>query len=112
MGIQITNAEVFPAIEYNKVHLVRLEISQPVFTNDSLQPVYVVNVAYKVYGVLNGTRYYKDEPVREITIPNFIDAAMADAANGDMSLANSLVAIEGAVASIIADNLQTQVSVV
>lgn len=112
MGIEITNAKSLPAVTYDRIHLTKLEITQPVFFDDSLNPVYQVVVSYRHYGVAAGVRYYANEDVQVVALSDFLAAAMADAVQGDMTLMGALQAIEAAVAAIINDQAGEQASVV
>lgn len=102
MGIQIQGAAVKPSIVYDKIHLTRLEIVQPTFANDSLQPIYNLSVSYRHYGNVDGIRYYQDEDLLSIEVKDYIALAMTKAGTGDMSLITALQAIETVVASLIA----------
>ena len=103
MGIQITNAESVPAVTYDKIHMTKMEIIQPIFTNDSLDPKYEVIICFRHYGVTNGIRYYKNEELNKVALPDFLASAMSDAMAGDITLLTALQNIEIAVASIISD---------
>lgn len=112
MGIQISNADSMPAVTYDKIHMTKLEISQPIFADDSSQPQYSVAINFRHFGVVDGIRYYKNEDVQRVTLADFLSAATADAAQGDMTLLSALQSIEVAVAAIIADQTGAQTSVV
>ena len=112
MGIAIATAKSLPAVTYDKIHLTRLEIVQPVFDDDAAAPVYQVRVCYRHFGVADGLRYYANEDVQVVALPDFLASAMADAAQGDMTLVGALQAIEAAVAAIIADQTGVATSVV
>lgn len=101
MGIKITNAERAPAIEYNLVHLNALRIIQETYTDDSLYPKYRVEVEYRLYGVLQGVRFYEVGEVKRVIIPDFIPVAQAEAMAGDPTLYFALRGIESAVATIL-----------
>lgn len=112
MGIEIANAESVPAITYNKVHMTKLEIVQPVSNDDNSVPSIQLQLHYRHYGVVDGVRYFKNEDVQRVTIDDFVALATADAVAGDMTLINALKGIESAVAGIIADQTNSQAIVV
>lgn len=108
MGIQISSANSVPAVTYDKIHVTKLEIVQPIFNVDGAHPIYQVLISYRHYGVVEGIRYYMSEEVQRIAIDDFITMAATDAANGNMTLVDALNSIEAAIAAIIGD--QTGVS--
>lgn len=112
MGIQIANAVSMPAVTYDKIHMTRLEIVQPVFTDDAQQPVYQVVIYYRHYGVTDGVRYYMNEDVQRASIEDFMSVALSKANAGDTTLLSALQSIETAIATIIAEQSGLQVSVV
>lgn len=112
MGIQIANAETMPAVTYDKIHVTKLEIIQPTFADDSVQPVYQVIIHYRHYGVTNGIRYYMNEEIQKVAIDDFLSSALQDAAIGDTTLLSALQSIEVAVAAIIADQTGAVTSIV
>jgi len=103
MGIQVSNPASYPAVSYNKVHMTHLAIDQPIFEDDTQTPNYKVVIWYRVYGVVDNVRYYKDEDVQKIELQDFITVAMTKAGQGDTSLIDALTSIESAVAAIIGD---------
>lgn len=104
MGIKIvSNPPVQPAVVYDYVHVTQLSITQPVFENDADDPVYEVLISYLKYGIIDGVRHYRPGNPERVSMPDFIAAAAADAAQGDMTLYNALASIEQAVAAILKD---------
>lgn len=112
MGIKLNNADSMPAVTYDKIHLSRLEITQPTQTADAEAPKYSVIINYRHYGVVDGVRYYKLEDVQRVAIEDFLQLAMTDYAAGDPTLLQALGSIELAVAGIISDQTGAQTSVV
>lgn len=111
MGIQISSNLVQPEIAFNKVHMLRLEITQPMFTSDSFSPKYHVMIEYRLFGVdHHGNRHYHPETV-EVEFDDFIQQAMKLAQEGDMTLVLALRGIETAIATIISkeQGISTQV---
>lgn len=103
MGIQINSPEVVPAVTYDRVHMTRMVVNQPLSDDDAAQPIYQVEINYRLYGIVNGFRYYKNEEPHRIVIDDYFSKALADYANGDEVLLNAFVAIEQAIAAIIKD---------
>jgi hypothetical protein len=111
MGIQIAVAESQPAVTYNQIHMTKLEIVQPIFSDNAAVPLYQVIINFRHYGVTDGIRYYQTEEVQRVAIDDFVSAAMTAAAGGDMTLLNALQSIELAVAGIIADQTGAQTAI-
>lgn len=112
MGIQISNPDVMPSITYDKIHVTKLDISQPTFDDDTLQPKYQVTISYRHYGVVDGVRHYKKEDAQRVYIEDFLTVAATDAAAGDMTLLNAMSGIELAIANIISDQRGVTTTVV
>lgn len=102
MSIIISNPPVQPAVNYDHVHLCKLEIEQPVNTDNAAQPIYKVVVNYRLYGIdASNVRHYQAGECNRIGIDDYYVLAATKAAAGDMSLANAVGAIESAVAAIV-----------
>lgn len=112
MSIQLSVAEQAPAISYDKVHLVRLVVDQPEFTDNTATPLYTVKIAYSLYGVVGTTKYFHSGGVKEVIINDYLSEAMTKAANGDMTLVSALQSIEQALASVLQSQLGVQIGVV
>jgi hypothetical protein len=101
MGIQVLSNLVQPEIAFNRVHLLRLEITQPTFQADHFSPRYHVMIEYRLFGSdEQGVRHYHPETV-EVEFNDFLQHAMVLAQQGDMTLVSALQSIETAIASII-----------
>lgn len=113
MAIIRSSPDSQPAVVFDHIHMTRLEIIQPCNTDNTAAPLYQVRIHYREYGVdLSGVRHYKaGEPV-EIGLPDYLTAAMAKAAAGDMDLVNALTAIQAAVAQVITDQTGVATTVV
>ena len=101
MGIKILSPVVLPSVSYENIHMTKLEIDQPIFADDTSAPVYKVCIHYRHYGVVNSVRYYKEEDVNRVSLPDFLIKAMEKAATGNMVMLNALQSIEVAIAAII-----------
>lgn len=112
MGIQVSVADSQPAVTYNQIHMTKLEIIQPIFSDNAAMPLYQVIINFRHYGVTDGVRYYRTEEVQRVAIDDFVTAAMIKAGGGDMTLLNALQSIEVAVAGIIADQTGAQTTIV
>jgi hypothetical protein len=112
MGIQVESNLVQPQIEFNRVHLLRLEITQPTFTNDELPPKYKVMVEYKMFGVDGANQRHYHPETNEVEIEDFLAHAMAEVAKGNTALAAALQSIEVAIAFIINQDRGFEVRVV
>lgn len=112
MAVQITDAESVPAVSYNRIHLLRLDVDQPISSSDTAAPVYSVRLVYQKYGVVDGVRYYHSCGAQELNLPDYFSLAMADAQQGDTTLLGALQAIEAAIAAILTDQAGLQASVV
>jgi hypothetical protein len=112
MGIQISDAVSQPAVIFDKVHVLELRISQPVFYDDSKSPQYVVVIEYRLYGIDEaGQRHYKGDTY-EIEIKDFYSVAISQYQAGDPRLAQALAAIEQAIAVIIGQQMNIDASVI
>jgi hypothetical protein len=104
MGVKINSgAPVAPQVAYDRVHMTGMYVKQPVFFDDNVPALYSIEVHYRLYGVVDGTRYYKDEPISIVEITDFLTLAQTKAGEGDMTMANALTSIEEAVAAILKD---------
>lgn len=113
MGIQIATAVSKPAITYNKIHLTKLEVSQPTFEDDTSLPNYEVVIHYRHYGVdTNNVRHYMNEDLQRVSVTDFLGKAMQEAQAGDSTLLSALQGIEAAVAAILADQTGNSTSIV
>lgn len=113
MGVQINSGtSATPAVTYDRVHLINLSINQPVFEVDASVPLYSVELHYRTYGVVDGIRYYKDEPIAVVRVEDFVTLAMTKTTTGDMTLINALGSIEQAVAAILSDTQDMDTSAV
>lgn len=112
MGIALDIENTLPEVNRNRVFLTRLEITQARRTDDASDPHYKVVVEYSLYGVDgNGVRHFSGNDA-EVVVPDFLAQARSEAGKGDMSLVLALQAIEGAVAAIIADDLDTTATLI
>ncbi len=101
MGIEVTNAAAVPVLEYKKVHLVRLNITQPLQENHLLSPNYHIMIVYRLFGVdADNKRHYRPEEI-EIEIDDFLTMAMKEYAAGDPTLIMAFKSIETAIAALI-----------
>lgn len=100
MPIQISQFETKPAVAINEVHLVELRVNLTE-ENDSKASVRIVT---KLFGRdENGIKHF--EPAQRVTVlEDAYAAALADAMQGDMTLAQALGAIEAAVAVLLQRN--------
>lgn len=111
MGILVSSPCSQPEVVFDRVHLVRLEISQPIVFDDSLRPVFRVQIEYRLYGVADGRRHYHSE-TREILIEDYLSAAAAAMSAGDLVMYGAMQSIEAAVATIIAKDLGITATVI
>lgn len=113
MSIVIANPPVQPALSYDHVHLCKLEIEQPVSTDNLSPPIYNVVINYRLYGIDTGNvRHYQAGDCTRVGIDDFYTLAATKAAAGDLSLANAMSAIQSAIAAIVANQLGTTATVV
>ena len=102
MAIEITNKTSAPAIDYNKVFLNNLKITQLGETRDNVAPRYSLSLEYTIYGVHEDKRYFLPK-VHFITLDDYIKVASIKAQEGDPDLLIAMQAIEIAVAKILED---------
>ena len=100
MGINVSSYKTQPALEFNKIHLCELRILQP----EEQVSKYALRITYKLIAIdTEGNKHFERE-MRSLVIDDFEQEAMAKAGAGDMSLVNAHLAIEGALAAIIAND--------
>lgn len=98
MPIQISNYATRPAVAINEVHLVELRIN---LTEEHASKA-KVRLVYKLFGRdSEGNKHFAPEQ-HVAEIGDAYTAAAQAAGEGDLTLAQALGAIEGAVAAIIA----------
>lgn len=98
MPIEITTYPTKPAVSLNRVHAVELRIN----VTEEQTPKAPVRLVYKLYGHdTNGVRHF-DTSQEVITIPDAYVQAAAEAQAGNPALLNALVALESAIAALIA----------
>jgi hypothetical protein len=101
MGIEILDSVVQPAITYNRIHLVRLLVEQPLRTNENSTPKYHVMVVYKMYGVDESNKIYYKPEEHEIEVEDFLTLAMTEHESGDPTMVLAFKSIETALATLI-----------
>jgi len=100
MGITVTTYKTQPALEFNKIHLCELRILQP----EEQAAKYALRITYKLVAIdTEGNKHFERE-MRSIVINDFEQLAMLKAGEGSMALVNAHLAIEGALAAIIAND--------
>ena len=98
MPIEITQAPSIPAVTLNRVHAVELRIN----ITEEQQPKAPVRLVYKLYGHdADGIRRWSPEQ-HVITIGDAYTQAAAEAQAGNTALLNALVALEDAIAALVA----------
>lgn len=99
MPIQVSNYVTKPAVALNRVHCVELRIN----ITEEQTPKAKVRIVTKMYGHDDeGTRHWAPEQ-SVMTIEDAYTEAAVRAQKGNMALYNALVAIEGALAGLIAE---------
>lgn len=106
MGIVVDNAPSIPSIVFDRIHVLTLTIEQPVFTDDTRSPKYTVYILYKLYGVLNGTRYYEPGSTRRLRVEDFYQLAMERYMSGNPDYAISMQALETAISTLISEQTE------
>lgn len=103
MAIEISNVEQTPKLDFNRILLADLHLTQRLVKKDDYPPYYVLTIEVRKYAVDGeGNRHYKST-TDTITIEDYATVAMTKAMNGDMDLANAASAIEAALAKILQD---------
>lgn len=94
------------AITFDKIHFVRMELHQPKFSNNALDPVILLKCWYREYGLdATNTRYYKQgEPV-EIEITDIFALAKEQKTAGVVVFSNFLTAMERSIAKLIKEKI-------
>ncbi len=103
MAIEISNKLEQPSLVYDKVFMQSLEISQRSQMDDNIPAHYTLKVAYTIYAVDGtGQRHFLPR-TRHVIIEDYGALAMQKAMQGDMDLAQAMMAIEMALAKILED---------
>lgn len=98
MPIQITAAPTIPAVTLNRVHAVELRIN----ITEEQSPKAPVRLVYKLYGHdSEGVRRWSPEQ-HVVTIADAYTQAAVEAQAGKPALYNALVALEDAIAALVA----------
>lgn len=93
MAILITNAPVKPAIIFDRVHMHELRILVSAENASKAS----VRIVYSLYGVDGDGNKHFDTAQKVL----LIEDAYAEVAAGNMALAQAMLGIEGAIASIL-----------
>lgn len=105
MPIRIGDYEAQPAVIFDRVHLVRLVVEQPVPAREPT--LYSVEIEYRLYGyAADGSLHYRPE-AHVVTIPDYLAKAATDPA-----LLAALPAIEQAIAALVAEDRSTNAEVI
>jgi hypothetical protein len=103
MAIEISNAEHAPELNFNRILLADLHLTQRLVPKDSSPPYYILTIEIRKYAVdADGNRHYKST-TDTLTIEDYATVAMKKAMDGDMDLVNAAAAIEAALAKILQD---------
>jgi hypothetical protein len=98
MPIEVSSAATTPAVTLNRVHAVELRIN----ITEEQEPKAPVRLVYKLYGHdAEGARRFAPEQ-HVITIADAYTQAAAQAQAGSPALLNALVALEDAIAALVA----------
>jgi hypothetical protein len=102
MAIEVLSSTKQPEIEYNRIHLVRLDIRQQYQDNENSPSIYELKIRFQYYGTEpDGTRHYKDAGVQQIVVKDFLSIAAKMAEQGDLTFANAFGVVQQALAKII-----------
>lgn len=101
MPIKITQANSVPAIEYDKIFIKEIKITQRTLNTED-EPKIELTFSYIPYGVdASGVRYYEKKQVN-VNIADFFSEAKKD--RGEKVLQKAYDAIEKMIAKIISDS--------
>ena len=112
MGIQVSSNVVQPEITFDKIHLLKLEITQPTFENNELPPKYKVFIEYKLFGVDGANRRYYHPEIQEVEIQDYVQYAMDLMNRGDFLQVTAFQSIEKAIAAIISKDAGLEAQVI
>ena len=76
MAITINNAPTRPALAFNRVHLDNLSITQHKRANDNDQPIYIVEIEYRLYGVAPDGSIEYEPKLRRVTIEDYLSEGL------------------------------------
>lgn len=103
MSIVVTKGKVIEQLQYNKVYMKSLVITQQPTDNESDIPEYRVKILSRLYATDSSGKKYYDSILKNVDIEDYLALAMKKAQDGDPDLLNALGAIEKALSSILTD---------
>jgi len=101
MSIVITGGPTTEALEYNRVHMNALTITQVCTDNDTATPMYQLNLKYQLYAVDSGNVRKYEARTRDINIEDYMKLATIKALEGSNELLIALKSVETAIGSVI-----------
>lgn len=114
MAIELSTGQTIPSVTFNRIHLTKLEIIQPIVDQSTDTPPFMVTIEYRKYGQdTNGVRYYSNDPTKRIHISDYISAAtdVYSKDNTDPRL-SAFDAIQHAIAKFIEEHEGAEATVI
>ena len=106
MAIEIDNGIQAPALVYNRVLAVNINIDQSPIVDDDQPPRYTLRLEYRLYAVdEKGMRHYMPK-TKIVVIDDYFAEAVRKAQTGDPDLVNAMEAIQLAVRTVLADQTE------
>ena len=103
MAIEIPTGKTVPLLDYKRVFVEEIRITQRPITNDAATPLYTLTVTIRMYAVDDdGIRHYAQD-TDTLIMQDYLSVAQAKAALGDMDLLTAMGAIEAALVKILVD---------
>jgi len=103
MSIVLTTPPQSEPLDYKYVYMTSILITQPINSNDNSNPMYNLEIKYKLFAVGNGSKRYFESGEYSVTVPNYFNAAVAQAGLGDNTMITAIASIEAAVSKAIND---------
>lgn len=103
MAIEIPTGKTVPPLDYKRVFGEDIHITQKPIVNDEDPPLFTLTATIRMYAVdNNGQRHYAQDN-DTLIIQDYMSAAQAKAALGDMDLMIAMGSIEAALVKILID---------
>lgn len=112
MGVEVSNYESVPALDYKYFFMTKMEVDQDLIYNSGDMPRFSMRVTYRMYAVDNSGKWHYKNKSDTIVIDDYMEIAMMKAQTQDTDLLETAAILEYAVAKIaeeMADVGQTKV---
>lgn len=100
MGVEVSNYNSVPALEYKYFFMERMEVIQDKLYNAGDLPKFSMKITYRMYAVDENNKWHYQNKVNTIVIDNYMELAIMKAQSQDTDLLETAAVLEYAVAKI------------